>query len=60
MIANLRLVGIAVGSLVIAALAMALIGSWLPQPFGGWATPLATVILGGRIFQDIVSRERTA
>ena len=57
MIAWLRLVGIAIGSLVIAALVMTLVGPWLPQVLGSWTIPLATLILGGLIFQDIARRD---
>jgi hypothetical protein len=56
-IRTLRLVMIAIGSLVIAALAMALVGSWLPQVLGSWTVPVATIVLGGLIFQDIARRD---
>ena len=62
MIRTLRLVGIAIGSLVIAWLAMSLVGWFLPQIAGTWTIPVATLILGGLVFRDIVRRDaaRTA
>jgi hypothetical protein len=57
-IRSLRLVGIAVGSLVIAALAMSLVGGFLPQLLGSWTGPVATVLLGGLVFRDIARRDR--
>jgi hypothetical protein len=52
-----RLVGIAIGSLVAAWLVMWLVGWILPQyliPFAG----LATLVLGGVIYNDIRRRDR--
>ena len=62
MIRTLRLAGIAIGSLVIAWLAMSLVGWFLPQIAGSWTIPVATLILGGLVFRDIVRRDaaRTA
>ena len=62
MIRTLRLAGIAIGSLVIAWLAMSLVGWFLPQIAGTWTIPVATLILGGLVFRDIVRRDaaRTA
>ena len=57
MIRIVRLVGIAIGSLVIAMLAMSLVGAFLPQILGTWTVPVGTVVLGGLIFQDIARRE---
>jgi len=61
-IRTLRLAGIAIGSLVIAWLAMSLVGWFLPQIAGSWTIPVATLILGGLVFRDIVRRDaaRTA
>jgi hypothetical protein len=56
-IRSLRLVGIAIGSLVIAALAMSLVGAFLPQVLGSWTVPIATVGLAVFVFQDIARRE---
>ena len=58
MLGFLRLVGIAVGSLVAAGLVMWLVGWFLSPaliPFSG----LATVILGGFIYVDIRRRDRS-
>jgi hypothetical protein len=52
-----RLVGVATGSLVAAWLVMWLVGWILPQsliPFAG----LATLVLGGLIYNDIRRRDR--
>jgi cobalamin synthase len=52
-----RLVGIAIGSIVAAWLVMWLVGWILPQsliPFAG----LATLVLGGLIYNDIRRRDR--
>jgi cobalamin synthase len=52
-----RLVGIAIGSIAAAWLVMWLVGWILPQsliPFAG----LATLVLGGLIFNDIRRRDR--
>lgn len=67
-----RHAGIAIGSLVAAWLALALVGPWLLPYFGvsyrptdPAGTPIAstivgivTVVLGGLIYRDIVRRER--
>jgi len=53
----LRLVGIAIGSLVIAALVMSLLGAFLPPLLGTWTVPVGTIILGGLIFRDIAGRD---
>ena len=55
---HVRLTGIAIGSLVIAALAMTLVGPWLPRPLGAATVPIVTIVLGGLIFQDIARRDR--
>jgi uncharacterized membrane protein YvlD (DUF360 family) len=55
---RIRLVGIAIGSLFIAALAMSLVGTLIPPLLGTWTVPVATLILGGLVFQDIARRER--
>jgi hypothetical protein len=52
-----RLVGIAIGSLVAAALVMWLVGWVLPPSFVPFAG-LATLILGGLIYVDIRRRDR--
>ena len=57
MIRVLRLIGIAIGSLVIAALVMSLIGAFIPPLLGTWTVPVGTFILGGLIFQDIARRD---
>ena len=57
MIRTLRLASIAIGSLVIAYLAMSLVGWFLPQVIGTWTIPVATLILGGLVFRDIVRRD---
>ena len=57
MIRALRLIGIAIGSLVSAALVMTLIGAFIPPLLGTWTVPLGTVVLGGLIFQDIARRD---
>ena len=57
MIRVIRLVGIAIGSLFIAALAMSLVGAFIPALLGTWTVPVATLILGGLVFQDIARRE---
>ena len=50
---SLRRVGIAVGALVEATLVMWLLAGFLPA---GIPAALVTVILGGLIYRDIVSR----
>jgi hypothetical protein len=57
MIGLVRLVGIAIGSLVAAALVMWLVGWFLGPSFVPFAG-LATVILGGLIYADIRRRNR--
>jgi hypothetical protein len=57
-IGSVRQLGIALGSLVIAALTMLLVGAWIPQVLGAATVPIATVILGGLIFRDISTRDR--
>ncbi|MFL5749423.1 MAG: hypothetical protein ACJ765_02140 [Chloroflexota bacterium] len=57
MIRAIQLIGIAVGSFVIAALAMSLVGWFLPPLLGAWTPTVGTIILGGLIFQDIVRRD---
>ena len=57
MIRTLRLAGIAIGSFVIAWLAMSLVGWFLPQIAGTWTIPIATLVLGGLVFRDIVRRD---
>jgi hypothetical protein len=60
MVRAVRVVGIAVGSLVIAYLAVSLVGGLLL----GWGskdatlTLLVAVVLGGLVFADIARRER--
>ena len=72
MIAVLRRIGIAVGSLVAAMLVMYLVGGMFLSLFGlnasttagqaqiagGIVFTLVTVVLGGLIYRDIVRRER--
>ena len=36
---------------------MSLVGSFLPQIVGTWTIPIATLILGGLVFRDIVRRD---
>ncbi len=74
MLRILRRVGIAIGSIVAAWLVISLIGgALLPflgvafRPFDPAETPpgsafvgLATVVLGGLIYRDIIRRERPA
>ena len=57
MIRVIRLVGIAIGSLFIAALAMSPVGAFIPPLLGTWTVPVATLALGGLVFQDIARRE---
>lgn len=72
LIEGLRRIGIAIGSLVAAALVMGLVGWLIMIPMGGQllasgAGPLAgglmglfTIILGGLIYRDIMEREDRA
>ena len=57
MLGFVRLVGIAIGSLVAAALAMWLVG-WLVGPGFAPFAGLATLILGGLIYVDIRKNDR--
>ena len=54
----LRLVGIALGSLVAAALVLGIVGSFLPLPMAQYSSIL-TLVLGGLIYVDIRRRDRT-
>lgn len=56
----IRRVGIAIGSLVIAYLAVSLVGGVLlgPAAIGSPLSGLVIVVLGGLIFADIIRRER--
>jgi hypothetical protein len=60
MIRIIRRVGIAIGSLVIAYLAISLVGGVLlgPAAIGNPLSGLVIVVLGGLIFADIIRRER--
>ena len=55
-----RRVGIAIGSLLIAYLAVSLVGGILlgPTAIGSPLSGLAIVVLSGLIFADIIRRER--
>ena len=53
----LRLVGIAIGSLVAAALVLGFVGSFLPLPLAHYSSIL-TLVLGGLIYIDIRRRDR--
>lgn len=59
---GIRRVGIAIGSLVIAALCVALVGWFVPQLLGPATNPVLAVLLGALIYRDIVRRDmqRTA
>jgi hypothetical protein len=57
MIGLIRLVGIAIGSLVAAVLVMWLVGWFIGPSFAPFAG-LATLILGGLIYNDIRRRDR--
>jgi hypothetical protein len=59
MIGIIRLVGIAIGSLVAAALVMGLIGAFLPATIAQFAGVL-TLVLGGLIYADIRRHDRPA
>jgi len=60
MVRILRHIGIAIGSLVIAWLAVSLVAGVLigADSFGNSLIVLVTLILGGLVYQDIVRRER--
>ena len=60
MIHVIRQVGIAIGCLVAAWLAVSLVsGAFLGSAASGnWLVGLITVVLGGLIYQDITRRER--
>lgn len=62
MIRALRHIGIAIGSLVIAWLAVSLVAGTLlgPTSSGDILLGLVMVILGGLIYVDIMGRERRA
>ncbi len=62
MIRRLRHVGIAIGSLVIAWLAVSMVAGPLlgPTSSGNILLGLVIVILGGLIYVDIIRRERPA
>jgi hypothetical protein len=53
----IRRVGIAIGSLVIAALCVALVGWFVPQVLGPATNPVLAVILGALIYRDIIRRD---
>jgi CHASE2 domain-containing sensor protein len=55
-IPSVRRVGIAIGSLVAASLVILLVGSWIPPILGSLTNPVAALILGGLIYQDILRR----
>jgi CHASE2 domain-containing sensor protein len=57
MLGLIRLVGIAIGSLVAAVLVMWLVG-WILGPLFAPFAGLATLILGGLIYNDIRRRDR--
>jgi hypothetical protein len=59
MLKIVRRVGIAIGSLVIAYLAVSLVaGVFGAMAASSWIVALITIVLGGLIFVDIVRRER--
>jgi uncharacterized membrane protein len=60
MIRTLRHIGIAIGSIVIAWLAVSLVAGAVlgPNASGNVLIVLITLVLGGLIYQDIVRRER--
>jgi hypothetical protein len=61
MVRLVRRVGIAIGSLVIAYLALALVGGVVGlTSASGLAFALAVAVVGGLIYQDILRRERPA
>ena len=53
----IRRVGVAIGSLVIAALCVALVGWFVPQVLGPATNPVLAVILGALIYRDIIRRD---
>jgi len=55
----LRIAGIAIGSLVAAGLVVWLVRTVLVGDTTGAATAIVTFVLGGLIFVDIMSRERS-
>lgn len=55
----LRLVGIAIGSLVAAGLVLGLVSGFLPLPIAS-ISGLLTIVLGGLIYADIRRRDRPA
>jgi hypothetical protein len=57
MIGLIRLVGVAIGSLVAAVLVVWLVGWFIGPSFAPFAG-LATLILGGQIYNDIRRRDR--
>ena len=61
MVRVIRRVGIAIGSLTIAFLALSLVGGIIGLNAGvGILGVVAVLVLGGLIYQDIVSRETQA
>jgi hypothetical protein len=61
MLRILRRIGIAIGSLTIAYLALALVGGVIGlNPAVGAFGVVVVVVLGALIYRDIVSRESTA
>ena len=54
---TVRIVGIAIGSLVMAALVIALVGGVVPKVLGSATDPVLAIVLGGFIFRDIVRRD---
>lgn len=61
MIKLTRLAGIAIGSLVIAYLAVSLVGAMFlgPGARDSWLFGLLIVVVGGLVFEDIVRRDRS-
>ena len=60
MTATIRRIGIAIGSLVIAYLCVALVAGAIPQLLGTATNAVVTIVLGGLVYRDIVRRERPA
>jgi hypothetical protein len=56
--ARLRLIGIAVGSFVAAALCIGLVDPIIPRILGAATGFIVTIVLGWLIFRDIVRRDR--
>ncbi len=56
--AKLRLIGIALGSFVAAALCIALVEPVIPRIVGAATGFILSVVLGWLIFRDIVRRDR--